>query len=85
MSKRFSISFVALVYLVIGIVIAVSRDYLTISVLKVIGSAVLAVVLWWLLLRGVNLHIHWRSAGTPCRTRGNVGRQDGPDWRAPDR
>lgn len=58
MSKRFSISFVATVYLVIGIVIAVSRDYLTIGVLKVIGSAVLAIVLWWLLLLGVNLHIH---------------------------
>ncbi|MDA8320499.1 MAG: hypothetical protein M0030_11930 [Actinomycetota bacterium] len=58
MRKRFSVSFVGLAYLIIGIIVAIARHYLTVGVLKVIGSAVLAVLLWWLLLLGVNLHIH---------------------------
>jgi hypothetical protein len=47
-----------LVYVGIGIFVAWERNYLTIPVLKIIGSAVLAILLWWLLLLGVNLHIH---------------------------
>lgn len=58
MNKRFSISVVGLIYIVVGIIIAVSRGYITVSLLKVIGSALLAIFLWWLLLLGVNLHIH---------------------------
>jgi hypothetical protein len=42
----------------VGIIIAVSKHYITIGVLKVIGSARLAVFLWWLTLLGVNLHLH---------------------------
>lgn len=58
MNKKISISVFALIYIVVGIIIAVSRDYITVSLLKVIGSALLAIFLWWLLLLGVNLHIH---------------------------
>ena len=52
MNKRISISVVGLIYIVVGIIIAVSRHYITIGWLKVIGSALLAVFLWWLLLLG---------------------------------
>lgn len=58
MRKLFSVRFIGLVYIVIGFVIAVSRDYITVSLLKGVASAVLAVLLWWLPLLGVNLHLH---------------------------
>lgn len=58
MKKLPSIGFIGLIYLVAGFVIAVSHHYITPGVLRVIGSAVLAVLLWWLPLLGVNLHIH---------------------------
>jgi hypothetical protein len=57
MSIRFrSLAFLA--YLVIGIVIAWDRGYVTLSWLKTLASALLAIFLWWLVLLGVNLHVH---------------------------
>jgi hypothetical protein len=51
-------SFLTVVYVVIGVVIANSRDYFDkVDTLKQIASAVLAVILWPLLLLGINLHI----------------------------
>jgi hypothetical protein len=58
LNKKLTISVFFLIYLVVGIIIAVSKHYITIGVLKVIGSALLAVFLWWLTLLGVNLHLH---------------------------
>jgi hypothetical protein len=58
LNKKLSISVFFLIYIVVGIIIAVSKHYITIGVLKVIGSALLAVFLWWLTLLGVNLHLH---------------------------
>ena len=53
----FSLLFV--VYLVIGGVVAASHHYWShIDSLKAIGSALLATVLWPLVLIGINLHIH---------------------------
>jgi hypothetical protein len=49
---------IVLVYIGIGVFVAWERSYLTLPVLKIIGSAVLAILFWWLLLLGVNLHIH---------------------------
>ena len=47
-----------LVYLVIGVVIAASKDYLeNLDTVKQLASAVLAIVLWPLLLLGIDLHI----------------------------
>lgn len=47
-----------LVYLVIGFVVATNRDYLdSLDSLREVISAILAVVLWPLVLLGVNLHI----------------------------
>jgi hypothetical protein len=55
--KRYA-TVIFLIYIVVGFVIAVSRHYLTIGVLKTVGSALLCIFLWWLPLLGVNLHIH---------------------------
>jgi hypothetical protein len=49
---------ISLVYLVVGVVVASSHHYFThVSTLKPILSALLAIVLWPLLLLGINLHI----------------------------
>lgn len=45
-------------YLIVGLVIAWDHGYLGLSWLRAVASAVLAVFLWWLVLLGVNLHIH---------------------------
>jgi ABC-type Na+ efflux pump permease subunit len=52
------INVVALVYLVIGVLVAVAEDYFdNIENVKRIISALLAVLLWPLVLLGVDLHI----------------------------
>lgn len=51
-------SFVSLVYLVVGVLLAASHHYFAhASTLKPLLSALLAVVLWPLLLLGISLHI----------------------------
>jgi hypothetical protein len=52
------INVVALVYLVIGVLVAVARDYFeNLDNIKAIISALLAVLLWPLVLLGIELHI----------------------------
>jgi len=51
-------SLVVLVYLVIGIFIAWDHGYASLAWLKTAASVLLAVFLWWLVLLGVNLHVH---------------------------
>jgi hypothetical protein len=52
------INVVALVYLVIGVLVAVARDYFeNLNNIKQIISALLAVLLWPLVLLGIELHI----------------------------
>lgn len=47
------------IYVVVGVVIAAIHDYFTnVNTFKEIGSAILAVLLWPLILFGINLHIH---------------------------
>jgi len=58
MSARWVRNLVILVYLVIGGFIAWDHGYLGLSWLRALASAVLAIFLWWLVLLGVNLHIH---------------------------
>jgi hypothetical protein len=58
MSAKWVRNLVILVYLIIGVVIAWDHHYIGISWLRSFASAVLAVVLWWLVPLGVNLHIH---------------------------
>jgi hypothetical protein len=55
---RRPIGIIFLVYLIIGVIVAWSKGYLYLSLLKAIGSAVLAILLWWLPLLGISLHIH---------------------------
>jgi hypothetical protein len=56
MLKRFGL--LGLIYIIVGLVVAWQRNYITVHVLKLVLSAVLAVFLWWLPLLGVSLHIH---------------------------
>jgi hypothetical protein len=52
-------SIVPLVYLVIGVIVAATHHYWSqLHTLRQIGSALLATVLWPLVLLGINLHIH---------------------------
>jgi hypothetical protein len=56
--SRFFGAFLFVVYLVIGLVVAANHNYLDhLGSAKPIVSAVAAVVLWPLILFGVNLHI----------------------------
>jgi hypothetical protein len=47
-----------LIYIIIGLVVAWDRNYITLRLVKGLVSALLAILLWWLPLLGVNLHIH---------------------------
>jgi uncharacterized membrane protein YesL len=50
---------IALVYVIVGVVLAANRHYLTnLDSWKRVLSAILAILLWPLLLLGINLHIH---------------------------
>lgn len=51
-------SLLVLVYIVIGVFVAWDRSYITLAWLKTLASALLAILLWWLILLGVNLHVH---------------------------
>jgi hypothetical protein len=57
MTIRFR-SLVILAYVVIGIIIAWDRGYIFLAWLKSLASVLLAIFLWWLVLLGVNLHVH---------------------------
>ena len=47
------------IWLIIGLIVAAAHHYFTnVATLKLLGSAILAVVLWPLVLLGVSLHIH---------------------------
>ena len=49
---------IALVYLVVGLIVASTHHYLGhLGNIKSIGSAVLAILVWPLVLFGVNLHL----------------------------
>jgi hypothetical protein len=53
------ISLGTIIWIIVGVVIASSHHYLShLNGLKLIISAVLAILLWPLLLLGINLHIH---------------------------
>ena len=56
-TRRRNISLVGLIWLVVGIVVAVQRGYITVSLLRAILSAILAIVLWPLVLLGIDMHL----------------------------
>ena len=50
--------FGGLIWLIVGVIVAASDHYLAnVGTFKLIGSALLAIILWPLLLLGINLHI----------------------------
>jgi hypothetical protein len=54
----FRSSFLALVWIVVGVAVAAQKHYFKhLDTIRLIASAVLAVVLWPLLLLGIDLHI----------------------------
>lgn len=57
MFKRAS-TLVFVIYIIIGLVIAWEKHYITVGLLRGVLSALLAILLWWLPLLGVNLHLH---------------------------
>ncbi len=52
------IGLVGLIYIIIGIVVAWEKHYITVTCSSWCLSALLAIFLWWLPLLGVSLHIH---------------------------
>jgi hypothetical protein len=57
MSRRFG-GVLFVIYIIIGVIVAAGRDYFEqLDALKPIASAVLAVLLWPLVLLGVDLHL----------------------------
>jgi hypothetical protein len=57
MTVRFR-SLAFLIYVIIGIVVAWNRGYIILAWLKATASVLLAVFLWWLVLLGINVHVH---------------------------
>jgi hypothetical protein len=53
--RRFSL--LGLIYVLVGIYVAFANDYITIRIIKLVLSALLAIFLWPLVLLGVDLHI----------------------------
>ena len=50
---------ILLIYVIVGVVLAANRHYLTnLDSFNRVLSAILAVLLWPLLLLGINLHVH---------------------------
>jgi hypothetical protein len=58
MFRRRTFSLFWVIYIIIGLVVAWDRNYITLRLIKGDLSALLAILLWWLPLLGVNLHIH---------------------------
>jgi hypothetical protein len=54
--RRYSWFFI--IWVLIGIVVAWERSYITVYLLKLVLSALLAIFLWPLVLLGVSLHVH---------------------------
>jgi hypothetical protein len=56
--RRLFVGVVFVIYIIIGVVVASGHHYFEhLDALKPIASAVLAVLLWPLILFGINLHI----------------------------
>jgi hypothetical protein len=51
-------SWVTVLWVLVGIVVTWTHAYITVSVLKLLLSTLLAIFLWPLVLLGVSLHVH---------------------------
>ena len=52
-----NVSLLVVVWVLVGLIVAVERGYITASLLRALVSAVLAILLWPLVLLGINLKI----------------------------
>ena len=57
-SRRSRYSWLFIIWVIIGIVIAWGHSYITVYLVKLVLSALLAIFLWPLVLLGISLHIH---------------------------
>jgi hypothetical protein len=48
---------VVIFYVLVGVFVGWTHGYISVTLLKNLASAILAIVLWFLVLLGVNLHI----------------------------
>jgi len=53
----FKYRWVAVLWVIVGLVIAWTHTYITVGVLKIVFSSLLSVILWPLVLLGVSLHL----------------------------
>jgi hypothetical protein len=51
-------SWLYIIWVIIGLVVAWERSYITVYLVKLVLSALLAIFLWPLVLLGISLHIH---------------------------
>jgi hypothetical protein len=51
-------SWLFIIWVIVGLIVAWERTYITLAWIKLVVSAVLAIFLWPLVLLGVNLHVH---------------------------
>jgi hypothetical protein len=51
-------SWLFVIWIIIGIIVAFEKHYITVYLLKLVLSALLAIFLWPLVLLGISLHIH---------------------------
>ena len=56
-TRRTSVSLLFLIYIVVGVIVAVNEGYITVNLLRLLLSALLAIFLWPLLLLGVDLRV----------------------------
>ena len=57
-SRHSRYSWLFAIWVIIGIVIAWGHSYITVYLVKLVLSALLAIFLWPLVLLGISLHIH---------------------------
>jgi predicted PurR-regulated permease PerM len=51
-------SWIFIIWVIIGLVVAWTHTYITVFALKIALSAVLSVFLWPLVLLGISMHLH---------------------------
>jgi hypothetical protein len=51
-------SWLYVIWVIVGLVVAWTHSYITVYLLKLVLSALLAIFLWPLVLLGVSLHVH---------------------------
>ena len=51
-------SWIVAIWIIIGLIVAWERTYLTLFLVEIVVSALLAIFLWPLVLLGISMHLH---------------------------